>query len=175
MTELDNVRIGNGAGIFHFARQDERTSVMDGERNGATQTQQDTPQQETQQETQQQAQQSPQPGAGSNAAETDDAGAGAYEEQLAERDKRIADFDAQVADVAKTAEAAGALRGEIAELKAQGESERVDFRLQLAGVRSREGWLMKEDTERGRGPVSASPASSCFAVRDRTARSVLRP
>ena len=52
---------------------------MDGEQNGATQTQQDVQQQETQQETQQQAQQSAQPGAG-NAAETDDAGARAYEE-----------------------------------------------------------------------------------------------
>lgn len=32
--------------------------------------------------------------------------------------------------------AAERLRGEIAELKAQGESDRIDFRLQLAGVRN---------------------------------------
>lgn len=32
------------------------------------------------------------------------------------------------------AETADALRGEIAELKAQGESDRIDFALQLAGV-----------------------------------------
>ncbi len=55
---------------------------------------------------------------------------------MAERDKRIAELEAQVAGAAKTAEAAEALRGEIAELKAQGESERVDFKLQLAGVRN---------------------------------------
>ncbi len=41
-----------------------------------------------------------------------------------------------MAEAAKNAEAAERLRGEIAELKAQGESDRIDFRLQLAGVRN---------------------------------------
>ena len=41
-----------------------------------------------------------------------------------------------MAEAAKTAETAEQLRGEIAELKAQGESDRIDFRLQLAGVRN---------------------------------------
>ena len=98
---------------------------MDGEQNGATQTQQDAQQQETQQETQQQAQQGAQPGAGGEGASPDDTPA--YEEQLAERDRRIAELEAQVADAAKTAETAEALRGELAELKAQGESDRIDF------------------------------------------------
>lgn len=55
---------------------------------------------------------------------------------IAERDGRIAELEAQVASAAKNAEAAEALRGEIAELKAQGESDRIDFQLQLAGVRN---------------------------------------
>lgn len=55
---------------------------------------------------------------------------------VAERDEKIAALEAQVAEAAKNAEAAERLRGEIAELKAQGESDRIDFRLQLAGVRN---------------------------------------
>ena len=56
-----------------------------------------------------------------------------WEKAIAERDERIAALEQQVADAAKNAEAAEALRGEIAELKAQGESDRIDFKLQLAG------------------------------------------
>ena len=63
-------------------------------------------------------------------------GSEAYEAQLAERDKRIEELEAQIADAAKTAEATEALKGEIAQLKEQGESERTDFRLQLAGARN---------------------------------------
>lgn len=55
---------------------------------------------------------------------------------IAERDEKIAALEAQMAEAAKNAEAAEALRGEIAELKAQGESDRIDFKLQLAGVRN---------------------------------------
>lgn len=55
---------------------------------------------------------------------------------VAERDEKIAALEAQVAEAAKNAEAAERLRGEIAELKAQGEPDRIDFRLQLAGVRN---------------------------------------
>lgn len=39
-------------------------------------------------------------------------------------------------DTAKKAEAADTLHGEIAELKAQGESDHIDFKLQLAGFRN---------------------------------------
>lgn len=59
-----------------------------------------------------------------------------WEKAIAERDEKIAALEQQVADAAKNAEAAEALRGEIAELKAQGESDRIDFKLQLAGVRN---------------------------------------
>lgn len=59
-----------------------------------------------------------------------------WEKAIAERDEIIAALEQQVADAAKNAEAAEALRGEIAELKAQGESDRIDFKLQLAGVRN---------------------------------------
>lgn len=52
---------------------------------------------------------------------------------VAERDEKIAALEAQVAEAAKNAETAERLRGEIAELKAQGESDRIDFQLQLAG------------------------------------------
>ena len=100
---------------------------MDGETNGgqeATQGAQDQAQQQGQEqlETQQQ---------GQSQVETPD-----YEKQIAERDEKIASLEAQVAEAAKNAETAEQLRGEIAELKAQGESDRIDFRLQLAGVRN---------------------------------------
>lgn len=102
---------------------------MDGETNSgqeATQGAQDTPQQQgqEQQETQQQGQ-------SQVGGETPD-----YEKQIAERDEKIASLEAQVAEAAKNAETAEQLRGEIAELKAQGESDRIDFKLQLAGVRN---------------------------------------
>lgn len=59
-----------------------------------------------------------------------------WEKAIAERDGRIAELEQQVADVAKNAETAEQLRSQIAELKAQGESDRIDFQLQLAGVRN---------------------------------------
>ena len=95
---------------------------MDGETNGgqeATQGAQDTSQQQGQE------QQETQQGQSQVGGETPD-----YEKQIAERDEKIASLEARVA------EAAEQLRGEIAELKAQGESDRIDFKLQLAGVRN---------------------------------------
>ena len=59
-----------------------------------------------------------------------------WEKAVTERDEKIAALEKQVAEAAKSAETADALRKEIAELKAQGESDRVDFRLQLAGARN---------------------------------------
>lgn len=102
---------------------------MDGETNGgqeATQGAQDASQQQgqEQQETQQQGQ-------SQVGGETPD-----YEKQIAERDEKIASLEAQVAEAAKNAETAEQLRGEIAELKAQGDSDRIDFKLQLAGARN---------------------------------------
>ena len=102
---------------------------MDGETNGgqeATQGAQDASQQQGQE--QQETQQGQQEVTGGNASD--------YEKQIAERDEKIASLVAQVAEAAKNAETAEQLRGEIAELKAQGESDRIDFKLQLAGVRN---------------------------------------
>ncbi|MBQ2630570.1 MAG: hypothetical protein IJG13_12930 [Kiritimatiellae bacterium] len=60
----------------------------------------------------------------------------AYEEQIADRDERIKALEAQVADAAKTAETAEQLKSQIEELRAQGESDRIDFELRLAGCRN---------------------------------------
>ena len=100
---------------------------MDGETNGgqeATQGAQDASQQQgqEQQETQQ------------GQSQVDNSSD--YEKQIAERDEKIASLEAQVAEAARYAETAEQLRGEIADLKAQGESDRIDFKLQLAGVRN---------------------------------------
>ncbi|MBQ9000633.1 MAG: hypothetical protein IJ087_02120 [Eggerthellaceae bacterium] len=114
---------------------------MDGEQNG-TQTQIE---QQEQQATQQQAngQQETKEAQGKHAkgAEADGAAASgvnakAYESQLAERDSRIEELEAQIAEAAKSAEAADGLRAEIAALKQQGEDERVEFALLLAGCRN---------------------------------------
>ncbi len=59
-----------------------------------------------------------------------------WEKTVAERDERIVALEAQVAEAAKNAETVERLRSEIAELKAQGKSDRIDFKLQLAGVRN---------------------------------------
>ena len=59
-----------------------------------------------------------------------------WERQIAERDECIAALEAQVAEAAKNAETAEQLRGEIAELKQASADERIDFKLQLAGVRN---------------------------------------
>ena len=92
---------------------------MDGEQNGSQEATQGTAQEQAQQ------------GQSQVGGSTPD-----YKKQIAERDEKIASLEAQVAEAAKNAETAEQLRGEIAELKAQGESDRIDFKLQLAGVRN---------------------------------------
>ena len=98
---------------------------MDGETNGSQQEAQGTQGQEGQQQETQGQQEVTGSSSGID-----------YEKQIAERDEKIASLEAQVAEAAKGAETAEQLRGEIAELKAQGESDRIDFKLQLAGVRN---------------------------------------
>ena len=102
---------------------------MDGEQNGSTQAQE-----QNQQEGNQQAQAAQTQPAGDGAAAGIDASA--YEDQISERDTRIKELESQIAEAARNAEAAEQLRNEIAELKAQGESDRLDFKLQLAGCRN---------------------------------------
>ena len=99
---------------------------MDGETNGSQEATQGT-----QDQAQQQGQEQRETQQGQSQVEATD-----YEKQIAERDEKIASLEAQVAEAAKNAETAEQLRGEIAELKAQGESDRIDFKLQLAGVRN---------------------------------------
>ena len=139
MTESDTAHIDKGVGALRTAHQDEGKRSMDGEQNG-TQAQQGTEQQENQTAQQQANQQETQ---GKHAKETGaDTGAGsnidaeAYERQLAERDSRIAELEAQIAEASKNAETADDLRAEIAALKEQGESDRIDFKLRLAGCRN---------------------------------------
>lgn len=60
----------------------------------------------------------------------------AWQAAVAERDEKIAALEQQVAEAAKSTEAADALRAQIAELKEQGASDRIDFELKLAGVRN---------------------------------------
>ena len=60
----------------------------------------------------------------------------AYEAQIAERDERIKALEAQVAEAAKTAETAEQLKSQFEELRAQGESDRIEFELKLAGCRN---------------------------------------
>lgn len=59
-----------------------------------------------------------------------------YEAALAERDARIAELEGEIAEAAKTAEGAEALRREMDELRRKGAEERVGFELQIAGARN---------------------------------------
>ena len=59
-----------------------------------------------------------------------------YEAALKERDAKIAKLEGEIAEAAKTADAAEKLRAEMDELRRQGDEQRIGFELQLAGVRN---------------------------------------
>lgn len=59
-----------------------------------------------------------------------------YEAALRERDERIAALEGEIAEAARTAESAEALRTEMDELRRRGAEERVGFELQIAGARN---------------------------------------
>lgn len=59
-----------------------------------------------------------------------------YEAPLVERDAKIAELEGAIAEAAKSAEAAEALRAEMDELRRQGEEQRVEFELTMAGARN---------------------------------------
>ncbi len=101
---------------------------MDGETNGS---QQETQAQQEAQTDGQEGQQQEAQGQKQVGGETP-----GYEQQIAERDKRIAELEAQVAEAAKNAETTEQLRGEIAELKQASADASIDFKLQLAGCRN---------------------------------------
>ena len=59
-----------------------------------------------------------------------------YRAALADRDKKIAELESQIAEAAKSVESANALTRQIEQLKASAEEERVGFELKLAGARN---------------------------------------
>ena len=73
---------------------------------------------------------------GSEGTGAENGGGAEYRAALAERDKKIAELEAQIADAAKTVESANALAKQIEELKAATDAERVGYELKLAGCRS---------------------------------------
>ena len=104
---------------------------MDGEVDGKTRELQETNSQAARGEPQQAAQEPlTSGGAGAAGAGTD------YEALLAERDAKIAELEGAIAEAAKSAEAAEALRAEMDELRRQGEEQRVEFELTMAGARN---------------------------------------
>lgn len=104
---------------------------MDGEVDGKARGLQEANSQAAQGEPQQAAQE-PLTSGGSGVA-----GAGTdYEALLAERDAKIAELEGAIAEAAKSAEAAEALRAEMDELRRQGEEQRVEFELTMAGARN---------------------------------------
>lgn len=105
---------------------------MDGEGNGDVRGLQAAGGQAAQGEPQQEAAQEPltSGGAGVVGTGTD------YEALLAERDAKIAELEGAIAEAAKSAEAAEALRAEMDELRRQGEEQRVEFELTMAGARN---------------------------------------
>lgn len=75
-------------------------------------------------------------GGGTEGAAADAGGDSDYEAQLAKRDERIAELEAQVAEAAASKEAANALRSEIEAVKAAAADERIECELRLAGARN---------------------------------------
>ena len=85
---------------------------------------------------------------GSEGTGAENGGGAEYRAALAERDKKIAELEAQIADAAKTVESANALAKQIEELKAATDAERVGYELKLAGCRSvRAGRVLLADHE----------------------------
>lgn len=102
---------------------------------------------------------------------------------LAERDQKIAELEAQVAEASKTVDSAEALARQIEELKASADEERVGFELRLAGARSvtaarallaehggdvaalkgAEPWLFSDPAPQG-GSTGLEPAGATKAV-----------
>ena len=87
-------------------------------------------------------------GSEGNDGESGGSGNAEYRAALADRDKKIAELEAQIADAAKTVESANALAKQIEELKAATDAERVGYELKLAGCRSvRAGRVLLADHE----------------------------
>lgn len=61
---------------------------------------------------------------------------GKYKREMAEKDAKIAELEAKVSDMSKTAEGRDALTKEISDLKAQMADEKLDHQLDNAGARN---------------------------------------
>ncbi len=59
-----------------------------------------------------------------------------YKAALADRDKKIAELEAQIAEASKSVESANELAKQIEQLRADTDAERVGYELKLAGCRS---------------------------------------
>lgn len=105
---------------------------MDGEGDGDVRGLQAAGGQAAQGEPQQEAAQEPLTSGGAGVAGTGTD----YEALLAERDAKIAELEGAIAEAAKSAEAAEALRAEMDELRRQDEEQRVKFELTMAGARN---------------------------------------
>ena len=115
---------------------------MDGEQNGTQTSGEEQQGQQIEQtagneQPQQQAQEVMNGGDGDDAESGDANKAEAeYRAALADRDKKIAELEAQIAEAAKSVESANALAKQIEELKKASDAERTDYELKLAGCRS---------------------------------------
>lgn len=112
---------------------------MDGEQNGTQASDEEQQGQQVEQTTgnEQQAQEVTSGGDGDGAESGDANNAEAeYRAALADRDKKIAELEAQIAEAAKTVESANALAKQIEELKKASDAERTGYELKLAGCRS---------------------------------------
>ena len=84
-----------------------------------------------------QGQQTEEVGVGEGAGVDNSADADAeYRAALAERDRKIAELEAQVAEAFKSTEAAEGLAKQIEEMRAAADAERIGYELKLAGCRS---------------------------------------
>lgn len=96
--------------------------------------------QQPQGEQQQQAQQVEGAGVGGDGSDGGDGGSPVGEDEyraaLADRDKKIAELEGQIAEAAKSVESANTLTKQIEQLKADADAERIGFELKLAGARN---------------------------------------
>ncbi len=151
---------------------------MDGEING-TQAQDEEQQGQQVEQTvdEQQPQQQPQAevtSSGDGDSSDTSGGDGAtnedeYRAALADRDAKIKDLEAQIAEASKTVESANALAKQIEDLKAAADAERVGFELKLAGCRSvRAGRVLLADHD---GDMEALKAAEPWLFGDAQAAS----
>ncbi len=105
-----------------------------GEERQGQQVEPEGGEQQPQQPSQQQAQEV---GGGEDGESGEDGGVDAeYKAALADRDKKIAELEARIAEASKSVESANELAKQIEKLRADTDAERVGYELKLAGCRS---------------------------------------